>query len=35
MRFLRTDYDIGTVVRKIYDDPSIPDLCAARLEIGR
>jgi len=35
IRFLRTDYDIGTVQRKIYDDPNIPDLCAARLEIGK
>ena len=35
VRFLRTDYDIATVQRKIYDNPSIPDLCAARLEIGK
>ncbi len=35
VRFLRTDYDIGTVQRKIYDNPNIPDLCAARLEIGK
>jgi len=35
IRFLRTDYDIATVQRKIYDNPNIPDLCAARLEIGK
>jgi predicted phosphodiesterase len=35
VRFLRTDYDIATVQRKIYDNPNIPDLCAARLEIGK
>ncbi|MHC5212875.1 MAG: metallophosphoesterase family protein, partial [Planctomycetota bacterium] len=35
VRFLRTDYDIATVQRKIYGDPNIPDLCAARLEVGK
>ena len=35
VRFLRTDYDIATCQRKIYDNPNIPDLCAARLEIGK
>ena len=35
IRFLRTDYDVATVQRKIYDNPNIPDLCAARLEIGK
>jgi diadenosine tetraphosphatase ApaH/serine/threonine PP2A family protein phosphatase len=35
VRFLRTDYDIATVQRKIYDNPNIPDLCAARLEVGK
>jgi diadenosine tetraphosphatase ApaH/serine/threonine PP2A family protein phosphatase len=35
IRFLRTDYDIATCQRKIYDNPNIPDLCAARLEIGK
>ncbi len=35
VRFLRVDYDIATVQRKIYDNPNIPDLCAARLEIGK
>ena len=25
VRFLRTDYDIATVQRKIYDNPNIPD----------
>jgi diadenosine tetraphosphatase ApaH/serine/threonine PP2A family protein phosphatase len=35
IRFLRTDYDIATVQRKIYGDPNIPDLCAARLEVGK
>jgi len=35
IRFLRTDYDISRVQRKIYDNPNIPDLCAARLEIGK
>ncbi len=35
IRFLRTDYDIARVQRKIYDNPNIPDLCAARLEIGK
>lgn len=33
--FLRTDYDIATTQRKIYDNPNIPDLCAARLEVGK
>ena len=35
IRFLRTDYDVATVQRKIYDNPNIPELCAARLEIGK
>ena len=35
VRWLRTDYDIATTQRKIYDNPNIPDLCAARLEIGK
>ncbi len=35
IRFVRTDYDIAAVQRKIYGDPAIPDLCAARLEIGK
>ena len=30
-----TQDDIATVQRKIYDNPNIPDLCAARLEIGK
>ena len=35
VRFLRTDYDIAMVQKKIYENPNIPDLCAARLEIGK
>jgi len=35
IRFLRTEYDIAQVQRKIFDDPEIPDLCGHRLEIGK
>lgn len=35
VRFLRVEYEIERVQRKIYDDPNIPDLCAARLAIGK
>jgi len=35
VRFVRVEYDIAAVQRKIYDNPNIPDLCGARLEIGK
>jgi predicted phosphodiesterase len=35
IRFLRTEYDIARVQRKIFEDPEIPDLCGHRLEIGK
>lgn len=35
VRFVRVDYDIARVQRKIFDNPNIPDFCGHRLEIGR
>lgn len=35
VRFLRVDYDIASVQRKIFENPNIPDLCGHRLEIGK
>jgi diadenosine tetraphosphatase ApaH/serine/threonine PP2A family protein phosphatase len=35
VNFLRVDYDIARVQRKIFDNPNIPDFCGHRLEIGR
>jgi predicted phosphodiesterase len=35
VRFLRVEYDIAAVQRKIFENPNIPDLCGHRLEIGK
>lgn len=35
VRFLRIEYDIAAVQRKIFENPDIPDLCGHRLEIGK